>query len=302
MGNRPAYPACCGRMCGQIEQKEGDLIDVGDACDPAGAVFHDTLEDLNEVDRMLLLFCASSNLAAVRWLFFLGANPSACDTNGTTCLHAACRSGSLAVVRDLVARGLPLDASDVTGWTALHIAAFMGRRLVAMELMRTGTDLRRRNLKGLTPADLCSDSWLREAIESCSAHRESHGIKSTSSWTFGKDGDLAEDLPPGSRLRFEPFFVPRVPTILETVCAPEFRSLGISIFNQRPGHGLAFLVSTGSVRDFPIELSTFLLENEVSPAQVGEFLGEDFSLSQTLRLEFVNSVRLTGSGDRKSVV
>merc|ERR1719440_825594 len=82
----------------------------------------------------------------------------------------------------------------------------------------------------------------------------------------------------------------------DPVRTPALQRLGIDIFNQRPGQGLAFLVSTGAVRDFPIELSTFLLENDVSPVQVGEFLGEDYSLSQTLRLEFINSVRLTGTG------
>jgi len=99
-----------------------------------------------------------------------------------------------------------------------------------------------------------------------------------------------------SRLRFEPFFVPRVPILRDAVRTPGLQRVGVEIFDQRPGQGLAFLVCTGSVRDFPIELSTFLLDNEVSPVQVGEFLGEDFSLSQTLRLEFINSVRLTGTG------
>ncbi len=68
------------------------------------------------------------------------------------------------------------------------------------------------------------------------------------------------------------------------------------IFNQRPGQGLAFIVATGGIRDFPVELSSFLGQQGISPAQVGQFLGEDFALSQTLRLEFINSVRLIGTG------
>merc|ERR1719331_1051695 len=110
MGNRSA---CCGRICPKAAGYgvEGDLFDDAHSCDPAGAIFRETLEDLNEVDRLLLLFCSSSNLAAVRWLFILGASPDACDTNGTTCLHTACRSGSVAIVRELIVHGLPLDAA-----------------------------------------------------------------------------------------------------------------------------------------------------------------------------------------------
>lgn len=298
MGNA-VNVACCGRMCPKVAgDLERDIFDDPYSCEPAGAIFRETLEDLNEVDRLLLFFCSSSNLAAVRWLFVLGASPDACDTNGTTCLHAACRSGSVAIVRDLIVRGLPLDVADITGWTALHIAAFMGRRGVALELMQNGIDLKSQNSKGMAPSELCSDGWLREAIYSCGTHLESNGKESSSTWRFGRENDLdlVEDLQISSRLRFEPFFVPRVPILRDVVRTPAFQSIGIDIFNQRPGQGLAFLVSTGAVRDFPIELSTFMLENDVSPVQVGEFLGEDFSLSQTLRLEFINSVRLTGTG------
>jgi len=299
MGNLPHH--CCGRVttiCPKMSSLESDIFDDPTSCDPAGAIFRETLEDLNEVDRLLLLFCSSCNLAAVRWLFVLGASPDACDTNGTTCLHAACRSGSIAIVRDLMARGLPLDAADVTGWTALHIAAFMGRRAVAVELMQSGIDLSRKNLKGMGPADLCSDGWLREAIYSCGRHCQIHGKAGGSTWKIGveHDVDLVEDIQVSSRLRFEPFFVPRKAVLRDPARMDGLRQLGIEIFNRTPGQGLAFLVASGAVRDFPIELSTFLLENSVSPVQVGEFLGEDFSLSQTLRLEFINSVRLTGTG------
>lgn len=290
----------CPKVAGYPGQ-EADLFEDPHSCDPAGAVFRETLDDLNEVDRLLLLFCSTANLAAVRWLFVLGASPDTCDTNGTTCLHTACRSGSLAIVRDLIARGLPLDSADVTGWTALHIAAFMGRRSVALQLMQSGIELRRKNLKGFTPADLCSDGWLREAITSCGVHREYHGgSRGTPAkavpWDYGKEQDIAEDIQVSARLRFEPFFVPRAPVVKDIARSSALQQLGIRIFNQRSGQGLAFLVATASVKDFPIELSTFLLENKVNPVQVGEFLGEDFSLSQTLRLEFINSVRLANTG------
>lgn len=298
MGNR-AGAFCYGSaaLCPKASlHPSGDheLLDDVNTCDPAGAVFHETLEDLNEVDRLLLTFSSSANLAVLRWLFVLGGNVDACDTNGTTCLHAACRSGSLSVVSDLIGRDLPLDATDVTGWTALHVALFMGRRNVALVLMQNGADLTAKNMKGLAPSDLSSDAWLREALAACALHRRSHGPDSQ--WRYAKAHEVIDDSQLASHLRFEPFFVPRAPVMNDYVGSASVVNLGVEIFNQRPGHGLAFLVATGCVRDFPVELSSFLAENPVSPAQVGEFLGENFSLSQTLRLEYINSVRLLGTG------
>jgi len=294
MGNK-AGAFCGGSVCPKAGQGgDNEIFDDSNTCDPAGAVFQETLEDLNEVDRLLLTFCSSSNLAAVRWLFVLGANFDACDTNGTTALHAACRSGSLTIVRELLNRDLPMNATDVAGWTALHVAFFMGRRSVAVQLMRSGADLTVRNLKGLAPADLTSDVWLREAIIACAAHRRLRGLDTP--WRYAREADLGEDVEVASRLRFEPFFVPRAAVLRDLQGCPELLAIGVEIFKQRPGQGLAFLVATGAVRDFPVELSSFMLEQNVSPVQVGEYLGEDFSLSQTLRLEFINSVRLTGTG------
>merc|ERR1719199_1036556 len=108
----------------------------------------------------------------------------------------------------------------------------------------------------MTPAEVCSDGWLREAIFSCGAHCDRNGKASASSWRFGRedDLDLVEDIQVTSRLRFEPFFVPRVATLRDPARTPALQRLGTGIFNQRPGQGLAFLVSTGAVRDFPIEL------------------------------------------------
>jgi len=295
MGNRAL---CSGGMCPKATLNpaghDNELFDDTSACDPAGTIFNETLEDLNEVDRLMLVFASSSNLAAVRWLFVLGANADACDTNGTTSLHAACRSGSLAVVQEFVNRKLPLDATDISGWTALHVALFMGRRTVAVHLMEKGADLSHRNVRGLTPSDLCSDVWLREAVTSCGAHRHCYGLDKP--WKFGTDSEISEDIQISSRLRFEPFFVPRASVLKDLRDPQALQQLGVEIFNSKPGQGLAFLVSTGAVRDFPVELSTFLSDNVVSLTQVGEFLGEDFSLSQTLRLEFINSIRLMGTG------
>lgn len=292
MGNR--QPFCCGRDCpkstpGVIEEELEDPY----ACDPAGAIFHDTLEDLNEVDRLLLLFAASTNVTAVRWLQVLGANVNACDTNGTTSLHSACRSGSLEAVRELVRAGVAVGATDVAGWTPLHVAVFVGRRSATVHLLENGAQLHAQNERGLTPVDLCSDSWLRDAITCFVTHKRNG---SQASRLGDSEHQNWEDMQLSSRLRFEPFFVPRTPVIKELPDTAELRMLGVAIFNRRPGQGLAFLVASGSVRDFPTELSSFLMEQRVDRSRVGEFLGEDFSLAQTLRLEFINSVRLAGTG------
>lgn len=291
MGNR-AF--CSTGVCPKGDPGDNDLFDDTSACNPAGAIFPETLEDLNEMDRLLLIFAQTPNLAAIRWLFVLGANVDACDTNGSTALHAACRSGSLQVVQELTASTLPIDAVDVAGWTPLHVAMFMGRRAVVVHLLQKGAEGSCRNIKGLTPSDLSSDVLLREMITSCAAHRKAHGTSQT--WEHRQSAEELKDIKISSRLRFEPFFVPRAPVMKDVGSVSVLQQLGLEIFNQRPGQGLAFLVSTGTVRDFPVELSTFLTEHGVSPKQVGEFLGEDFSLAQTLRLEYINSVRLIGTG------
>lgn len=294
MGNvaQGSRPVCCGKVCSNIDGESPEFDDLR-ACDPAGAVFFETLEDLNEVDRLLLLFASSFNVAAVRWLLILGANPDACDVNGTDCLHAACRSGSVMVVKYLISHGVPPDATDVSGWTALHVAMFMGRRSVALHLMENGADLRVENGKGSTPIDICTDPWLREAAQSCLSHRHTG---QPGKWRCAREDESRREAEIGSRLRFEPFFVPRPPLVKDSQRIVSFQQLGTEIFNQRPGQGLSFLVATGAVRDYPIELSSFLMESKIDSAQVGELLGEDFSLSQTLRLEFINSVRLKGTG------
>lgn len=303
MGNRLL---CGSSMCPKATLNPGietELFDDTSTCDPAGAIFNETLEDLNEVDRLLLQFASTSNLAAVRWLFVLGANPDACDTNGTTCLHTACRSGSLPIVQEFINRELPLDSTDVAGWTPLHVSLFMGRRSVAVLLMQNGADLHARNSRGQSPSELSSDVWLREAVSDCALHRQRHRRSGSSTvnefppWTPSSAMKPSNgDIQISSRLRFEPFFVPRAPVLKDAPSVPGLQRLGLEIFNQRPGQGLAFIVASGCVRDFPVELSGFLNDRDISSIQVGEFLGENYSIAQTLRLEYINSVRLIGTG------
>merc|ERR1719272_487664 len=100
----------------------------------------------------------------------------------------------------------------------------------------------------------------------------------------------------GAALHFEPFFVPRDAVLHEPAHREELQKLGVEIFNKSPGHGLAFLIAAGGVRDYPVEINSFLVRIGADPGRLGEFLGEDFPIAQTLRLEFLNSLPLLGTG------
>jgi len=76
----------------------------------------------------------------------------------------------------------------------------------------------------------------------------------------------------------------------------ELQRLGIEIFNTSPGQGMAFLVAVGAVRDYPVEINNFLVRVGVNPKGFGTFLGEDHSIAQTLRLEFLNALPLLNTG------
>lgn len=269
-----------------------DLDDEGRGGDPAGATFEETLEDLNSLDRHLVLFCATSNLSAVRWLLHLGAHWNACDANGTTCLHVACRAGALAVVKEMMVNEDLLETTDMAGWSPLHIAVLMGRREVVVRLLQAGAPCHKRNTKGQMPAELCADNGTFEALRSFELHSQQTPGKP---WSFGKDTGPGEDII-GSRLQYEPFFVPRQPVIRSQQYKKEFHRIGTAMFNRQPGYGLAFLVASGVTRDYPVDMSTFLRRSKVNIAEVGSFLGEAFSLSHTIRLEFINSVVLQNTG------
>mmetsp|Transcript_26759 Transcript_26759/g.62407 ORF Transcript_26759/g.62407 Transcript_26759/m.62407 type:complete len:720 (-) Transcript_26759:90-2249(-) len=296
MGTRQSCSKACSNCaadCTRSGQGYGDdFDDERPGGDPAGATFEETLEDLSSLDRHLMLFCATSNLSAVRWLLHLGAHQDACDANGTTCLHVACRAGALAVVKDMMQHKDLLQATDAAGWTPLHIAVLMGRREVVVRLLQAGACHHTRNAKGQVPAELCADNGTYEAIRSYELHmQQSPGTP----WAFSKDTGPGEDII-GSRLQYEPFFVPRQPVIRSQQYKKEFQRIGMLIFNRQPGFGLAFLVASGVARDYPVDMSTFLRRSKVDIKQVGAFLGEAFSLSHTIRLEFINSVVLQNTG------
>eukprot|EP00929_Paragymnodinium_shiwhaense_P104798 TRINITY_DN6950_c0_g2_i2.p1 TRINITY_DN6950_c0_g2~~TRINITY_DN6950_c0_g2_i2.p1 ORF type:complete len:716 (+),score=135.94 TRINITY_DN6950_c0_g2_i2:104-2251(+) len=287
--------ANCTADCTRTGPGYGDEFDDTErpSSDPAGATFEETLEDLNSLDRHLMLFCASSNLSAVRWLLYLGAHWDTCDANGTTCLHVACRSGALAIVSEMLLYEPLLEATDVAGWTALHIAVLMGRRQVVSMLLQSGSPLLKRNSKGQLPTELCADGATHEVMRAYEVHLAQTGGKVP--WTPPREDDTAEDLM-CSRLQYEPFFVPRQPVVRSQQFKKDFQKIGILIFNRQPGFGLAFLVASGVARDYPVDMSAFLRKSKVDIKQVGSFLGEAYSLSHTIRLEFVNSVVLQHTG------
>eukprot|EP00929_Paragymnodinium_shiwhaense_P117056 TRINITY_DN8720_c0_g1_i9.p1 TRINITY_DN8720_c0_g1~~TRINITY_DN8720_c0_g1_i9.p1 ORF type:complete len:234 (-),score=24.93 TRINITY_DN8720_c0_g1_i9:94-795(-) len=84
MGNR--HGVCgggaaqhCVDECTRNLELEGRSRDAdGPDCDPAGAVFNETLEDLPPLDQEALRFAGTSNLSAIRWLLAMGNACCAC--------------------------------------------------------------------------------------------------------------------------------------------------------------------------------------------------------------------------------
>lgn len=285
----------CARL--QFETRSREAEDP--ECDPAGTVFSETLEGLAPVDREALRFAGTSNVSAVRWLLAMGASVKARDKNGTTMLHAVCRSGSCLTAQELVKHGFPLDAADCAGWTPLHIAAVMGRRDVTQLLLRVRANIGAKNKRGATPLSLCSDPGTKEVLEEFSTNVTRPHPK-----PFLADM-LVASIPGQNQdgcTTCEPFFVPRVPLFHDEAHRAELVKAGVEIFGRSAGHGLAFLVAAGVVHDHPTDLSVFLVKQQVSPTQLGQFLGEDFSLAQTLRLAFIHAADLTGFGVVGSLV
>jgi len=274
-----------------VMEIQGMGVEQGPGCmRPAGATFLETLDDLNGLDHNLLLFCATGNLSAVMWLLFLGAKWDSRDANGTTCLHVACRSGSVKVVEEMAQHRQLLASVDSAGWTPLHVAVLMGHLEVVVLLLEAGAPPNCRNNRGQRPADLCVDPRTFEAFRSFELHRRN---SPDSPWQF--KGCLIKESA-GSCVTDQPFFVRRQPLLKTKLHKAEFENIGTLMFNRQPGAGLAFVVCTGVVHDHPSNLSTFLRQSGIDIRKVGSFLGEAFSLSHTVRLEFVNSSMLHNTG------
>lgn len=275
------------------------MLDWCPGSDPMGAIFEETLEYLGVLERHLMLFCASSNLLAVRWLLHLGARWDARDTNGSSCLHVACRAGALPIVRELLKFETLLEATDVASWTPLHIAAHMGRREAVIRLLAAHADPQARGRSGQTPAELCTDSGTLEALRVCMPQREEsepvpeESQRWASLYSFSKEQDCV-----GSPLECEhiPFFLPPVPAVKARQCQKELWRMAVLIFNWQPSHGLAFTVAIGLAGTYAEALMKLLQNNDVNRAQVGGFLGEALSLSFLIRLSLFDSLPLVGTG------
>jgi len=286
----------CKRACGAVDGFEGDL-----SCDPAGVVFDDTIRHLGQLEQLAFRFAGSSNLAALRWVFIFGARCETCDSNGTSLLHAACRTGSLPIVKDLVRRGKNVDVTDIAGWTPLHVAVCMGRQDVALYLLQTGAMPHVMNMRGQMPEDICSHKDTKDVVNMFDPRVAAKPALAAGYPVRGMDEVEGLLGPPCSgepihSLQFEPFFVPREPAVHTGIRQDELKVLGVEFFNRSPGAGVAFLVAAGVVRDYPVEINTFLSNTGADPVGIGDFLSEEFPIAQTLRLEFLNSLPLLGTG------
>jgi len=208
-----------------------------------------------------------------------------------------------------------MAAIDVAGWTPLHVAVFMGRSDVVSMLLEAGASPLAHTLTGRTILDLCSDLRTHEVIKaSC------HTLLLMQDRMGPPDSDFVPETKcpdglvrypvqeqrdplkptPGEATTFEPLFVLRNPVMVASHHQSRFAALYLEIardiFNCQPGCGLSFLVASGCVRDYPMNLVHFLRSGGICPAQIGTFLGEDFSLSKILRMEFINSIEHYNSG------
>ena len=268
--------------CGAFDE---EVIEV--EC-PAGAIFPETTQNLNALDRNFLYFCGSSNVVVVRWLLRYSASPFAHDSNNTTAVHVACRAGSTNVLQELLKHRPSLDRADVAGWTALHVAARMSRCSIVVLLLKVGAPVASRNSHGELPSDMCLDEATHAAFSSYQDHLFS---SSRSPWNFhiGPDAEDAEAPLP------TPFFTPQHP-IASFRGHHEASQIGIRIFNAQPGYGVAFIRAAGLVHDYPRSASKFLLQEDVDRKAVGTFLGETFAMCDTLRLAYFSRCDLWNTG------
>ena len=65
-------------------------------------------------------------------------------------------------------------------------------------------------------------------------------------------------------MQFEPFFIPREPVAQCQAQLTELGRLGIELFHDNPGQGLAFLVAVGAMRDYPVAINGLPYEERQS--------------------------------------
>ncbi|CEM35647.1 unnamed protein product [Vitrella brassicaformis CCMP3155] len=168
----------------------------------------------------------------------------------------------------------------------------MARRKVAVFLMQNGA------APDVSDVMTHQHQILRDALRKYLQYARNGNKRHMFNWE-ASIGTLRDAGGATQSVTYEPFFVPRAAAVrsLDSNIKNRLRQLGVVgegrvarvIFcNVNPGVGLAFLVATGCVRDYPVELAQFFFKYAVSPEALGHFLGENYSLSQILRLEFLN--------------
>ena len=174
----------------------------------------------------------------------------------------------------------------------LHVAVCMRRQDVAVYLLQHGAKPDAVNLRGQIPGHLCSHRNTKEVV----GKYKLDGVPNLSYPTRAEEPDDNSWLNARSALEFEPLFVPRDSVLPASAYSDELHFLGLELFNKSPGHGISFLVAVGSIRDYLVEINDFLVRLGASPQSIGEFLGEEFPIAQTLRLEFLTSMPFLGTG------
>jgi len=289
--------ACCDEVMddtvgtGVMSVQGISVLEWGPGSAPIGKVHDETLEGLTYLDRHLLVFSSMSNLAALRWIFHLGACADCTDANGTSCLHAACRSGSVSVVTELMRNKCFIEASDVASWTPLHIAAHMGRREVVIRLLAARASPHRRNSMGQSPMQICIDQATKEALMEPRPPEESGHA------AFTHEAPRNDSV--GIPIECEPelFFVTPEPLIRDVASLKvKLVQLAVRIFNLQPSYGLAFLVACGVTDSYTAAMKMVLRSGEASRQRVGNFLGTTLSLCPLIRFGIFDSMALLHTG------
>lgn len=272
------------------------MSDRSPGSDPVGAIFEETLELVQPLDREFLLFCATSNVLAVRWLLHLGAHWDARDTNNSTSMHVACRAGSLQVISELLSyRGL-LEATDLAKWSPLHIAAFMGRREVVVRLLHAGASPSVQNMNRQTAVDLSPDFGTLAAFKEGTGEQLDADDEDMQDDAYRYAHRYEDNVSGPLECEHIPFFLPPVPAIRSHDRREELWSIAVLIFNKQPSFGLAFIVCTGLANNYADALVKILQRSNVNRSHVGGFLGEALSLSSLTRLSLFDSIPLYSTG------
>ena len=166
-------------------------VDVSAADWVGGGVMHSLVNGMPEEEAMATLLVEAGahvdgrrkpvtplqtaavfgNLRMVQRLLDLGANPNACNGQGSRPVHLAIGGkGSSAVVRCLLEAGQNVDVADHYGRTPLHMAALMGKTACVEVLLEMGADVSSVDEAGSTPLLFALYSHGNEA----SVHRILH--------------------------------------------------------------------------------------------------------------------------------